>query len=289
MTAEQTYLEQLQTIKRIAASVARRNHLNPDEAGEFTQEVCVRLLDDEYGIIRKFESRSSFSTYLTTVIMRLYQQWRTEQWGKWRPSAEARRLGDKAITLERLLTRDGYTFAEAVNVLTTPSSSNYTLAELEAIYIRLPLRNPRTMFVSDDAVPDMIAVDADAEDRVEMHDRERAARKIATAVDRLLESMDAEDQLILQLRFWKALKVPEIARWLHMEQKKIYKRLDRLFLMMRRALEEAGVEKSDIATLLCSGDQEIRFAFPFGENGPFGPSNDRGGNDIAGGGGRELR
>jgi RNA polymerase sigma factor for flagellar operon FliA len=282
MTAEQTYLEHLQTIERIAAFVARRNHLNPDEAGEFKQEVCVRLLEDEYGIIRKYESRSSFSTYLTTVIMRLYQQWRTEQWGKWRPSAEARRLGDKAITLERLLTRDGYSFTEAVNVLTTPSSSSYTLAELEAIYIRLPPRNPRPTLVSDDAAPDMVAVDADAEDRVEVHDRERANRKVGAAVDRLLESMDPEDRLILQLRFWKALKVPEIARRLHMEQKKIYKRLDRIFLMMRHALEEAGVEKADIAMLLRSGDQEIRFAFLIGEIGPDGPSNDRGGNTEGG-------
>ena len=118
------------------------------------------------------------------------------------------------------------------------------------------------MMVPDDAAPEIIAVDADADDRVEMHDRERAARKIAVAVDRLLETMDAEDRLILELRFWQTLKVPEIARRLSMDQKKIYKRLERLFLGMRRALEEAGVGKAEIGTLLCSGDQEIRFEFP---------------------------
>jgi RNA polymerase sigma factor (sigma-70 family) len=290
MTAEQTYLEHLQTIERIAAFVARRNHLNPDEAGDFTQEVYARLLDDEYGIIRKFESRSSFSTYLTTVTMRLYQQWRTEQWGKWRPSAEARRLGDKAITLERLLTRDGYTFAEAVNVLTTPSSSDYTLAELEAIYDRLPLRPPRPKFVSDETASDTIAVEADAGDRVEMHDRERSNRKVASALDPLLKSMESEDRLILQLRFWQVKKVPEIAARLQLDQKKLYKRLDRLFLKMRKALEEAGIDKSDIDTLIRSGDQEIRLAFPAeGETPPPGPSNDRGGNKIAGRGKRKLR
>jgi len=279
MSAERTFLENLRTIVRIASFVARRNHLNTDEANEFVQEVQARLIYDDYAIIRKFESRSSFSTYLTTVIVRLFQQWRVELWGKWRPSAEARRLGDKAITLERLLTRDGFTFDEAVKVLTTPASSPYTKAELEAIYVRLPLRAPRPMLVSDDAAPDMIAVDADADDRVEMHDRERAARNVAAAVDHLLESMDPEDRLILQLRFWQALKVPEIAQRLQMEQKKIYKRLDRLFVAMRHALEEAGVAKSDIGTLLCRGDQEIHFAFPYpaGEIRRFGPSQDSGG------------
>src|SRR6185295_1916310 len=111
MNPEETYLQHLPTIERIASFVARRNHLNADEAAEFTQEVRFRLFDGDYAIIRKFEGRSLFSTYLTTVIGRLFHQWRVEQWGKWRPSAEAKRLGDKAIALERLLSRDGYTFA----------------------------------------------------------------------------------------------------------------------------------------------------------------------------------
>ena len=279
MSPEDTYLQHLRTIERIAAFVARRNHLDADQAAEFTQEVRVRLIDDDYAIIRKFEGRSSFSTYLTTVILRLFQQWRVEMWGKWRPSAEARRLGDKAITLERLLTRDGFTFDEAVKVLTTPAGSQFTVAELEMIYVRLPLRNPRPLLVSDEMTPEIAAVGADADDRVEMHDRERAARNIAAAVDHLLETMEPEDRLILQLRFWQALKVPDIAQRLQIEQKKLYKRLDRLFLAMRRALEEAGVGKSEIGTLLNRGDQEIRFEFPHGpgEIRPFRPSNQTGG------------
>jgi RNA polymerase sigma factor for flagellar operon FliA len=281
MSPEDTYLQHLRTIERIASFVAHRYHLNGDESGEFTQEVQLRLIDDDYAIIRKFEGRSQFSTYLTTVILRLFQQWRVEQWGKWRPSAEARRLGEKAVTLERLLTRDGFTYGEAVKELTTPAGSQYTAAELEAIYLRLPLRTPRPVLVSEEAAPEIAAVDTDADDRVEMHDRERVARDAETAVDRLLESMDAEDCLILQLRFWGALKAPEIAQRLGIEQKKIYKRLDRLFLMLRRALEEAGVGKAEIGTLLCRGDQDIHFEFPAptGEIRPFGPSQGPGGED----------
>ncbi len=278
MTPQEIYLANLRTIERIASFVAHRNHLNADEAAEFVQEVRARLLYDDYAIIRKYEGRSAFPTYLTTVILRLCQQWRVEQWGKWRPSAEAKRLGDKAITLERLLTRDGYTFDEAVKVLTTPGSSQFTTAELEAIYVRLPVRSPRPVFVSDEAAPE-VAADSDADDRVELHDRERVARDVAAAVDRLLESMPPEDRLILQLRFWQALKAPEIAQRLQMDPKKVYKRLDRLCVVMRQALEEAGITKADIETLLCRGDQEIRFGFPYGggEIRPMGPSHDPGG------------
>lgn len=286
MNPEKVYLENLRTIERVAAFVARRSHLNADETAEFTQEVRVRLLDENYAILRKFEGRSSLSTYLTTCIVRLFHQWRVEQWGKWRPSAEAKRLGDKAITLERLIARDGYTFAEAVKVLTTPAGAQFTVAELEAIYLRLPPRNPRPVLVADDTLPDAVATEIGADDRVESRDSARAARVASHALDELLTSMDAEDRLILQMRFWDALKVPDIARRLHLEQKKIYKRLDKLFGTMRRALESAGVSKAEVARLLTRGDQEIHFdVLPPAGIGRTGPSHVTGGEDVRGGGG----
>src|SRR6185295_590860 len=72
---EATYLQYLASIERIAAFTAYRSHLTADETVEFVQVVRVRLFQNDYEIIRKFESRSSFSTYLTTVIARLFQQW----------------------------------------------------------------------------------------------------------------------------------------------------------------------------------------------------------------------
>jgi len=255
MNPEEIYLENLRTIERIAAFVARRNHLGADDAGEFVQDVRVWLLEDDYAVIRKFEGRSSFSTYLTTVIVRLFHQWRVRQWGKWRPSAEARRIGDKAITLERLLSRDGLTFAEAVQVLTTPAGSPYTVEELEAIYCRIPTRTPRPMLIADDVLPECASVAPDAESHASRGERADAARRTAAALDTVLASVDAEDRTILQMRFWHAMKVPEIAQALHLDQKKLYKRLDRLFATLRRGLENAGLSRADVASVL--GDQEI--------------------------------
>ncbi|MDQ3283329.1 MAG: sigma-70 family RNA polymerase sigma factor [Acidobacteriota bacterium] len=287
MKPEETYLQNLRTIERIARSVARKYHVNADEADEFTQEVCVRLIEDDYAVLRKFEDRSSLSTYLTTVILRLYHQWRVEQWGKWRPSAEAKRLGDKAIMLERLMTRDGYSFSEAVRILTTPAGSQYTEAELESIYVRLPTRTPRPVAVSDEVLPESVAAENDTDDRIEARDRERAARQAATAIDSLLSEFDAEDRLLLQLRFWDSLKVPDIARTLQLEQKKIYKRLDKLFVALRRALERAGVSKTDVAALLARGDQEIHIRFLSStEIGPQSPSHPRGSENARGREGR---
>lgn len=269
MNPEATYLEHLASIERIAAFVARRGRLNPDEAAEFVQVVRVRLFEDDYAIIRKFEGRSSFSTYLTTVILRLFHQCRVEQWGKWRPSAEAKRLGDHAVALERLVTRDGYTRSEAIRTMTTHAGASCTVAELESLYARLPDRSPRPVLVADDVLPDAVAVEGDADERVELRDRERAARKAAEVVDRVLASFDPEERLILQMRFWDGRRVADIARALRLDQKNLYKRLDKLFAVLRRALEAAGVGKRDVDALLRRGDQEIR-VFAFGPEGNEG-------------------
>jgi RNA polymerase sigma factor (sigma-70 family) len=284
MKPEETYLEHLRTIERIAAFVARRHNLSKVDCEDFVQEVHVRLIEHDYAVIRKFEERSTFSTYLTTVIGRLFTAWRVQQWGKWRPSAEAKRLGPKAVTLERLLSRDGYTFSEAVQKLTT-GESPYTIAELEAIYLRLPPRTPRPIEVAGDNVPDVVTVEPDACERLEANDRTRTLRQVMQKLDELIENMASEDRLILEMRFWGARKVPEIATALKHDQKKLYKRLDRLFGILRQELERAGVSKSDIASLMVDGDQEIHLnLLPDGEIGPMGPSDERGGDDDGSGG-----
>src|ERR1051326_1008436 len=218
MNAEELFLANVTTIDRIAAFICRRHHM--DDAEEFSSQVKLSLIERNYEIIRKFEGRSSFPTYLTTVMHRLFYQYRVKEWGKWRPSAEAKRLGDIAITLEKLLTRDGYTFSEAVRKM-----NDRSVTELEAIYVRLPPRQPRPVLVSDEGVAEVAAAAVD--DTIETHDREQSARTAARGLDDALTSFDAEDRLILQLRFWHARRVADIATDLHLDQKKTYKRIDR--------------------------------------------------------------
>ena len=283
MSLESLYLQHLPTIERIANSIAGKKHLSADDREEFVQYVRVRVFDDNYAILRKFEGRSAITTYLTSVIGRLYNEWRVAQWGKWRPSAEARRLGDTAITLERLLTRDGLTRSEAFSTLTTGSGSPASITELWALYVRLPPRGPRPVVVSSDVSPDVVAVAADADDRVESNDRVRTAACAAETMDAVLASFGAEDRLILKLRFWNSRKVREISEIVKIDLKKIFKRLDKLKAVLRRALEAAGVSEADIEMLLIHGDHDIRLNVSAPEeNDDFGPSNDQRGRPKGG-------
>lgn len=269
MDVEELFLRHLGTVETIVAYIGRASHLDCLETEEFAAQVKLELIEGNYAIIRKFEGRSSFATYLTTVIQRMFYQHRVRLWGKWRPSAEAKRLGDKAITLERLMSRDSLTFHEATEMMITGHDAQCTLAELEAIHARLPMRQPRPVLVSSDVMPE-IAIDYDTESRASQEDRVRIARAVAAVLDRCIADADAEDQMILRLRFWSARRVPDIARAMGLDQRKVYKRIERLLLKMRNALQAGGVSREDVDEILARNDQEI--PMESGENLPAGPS-----------------
>lgn len=269
MNAEERFLANVPTIERIASFVCRRMHMSEADVEDFISYVKLELIDNDYDIIRKFEERSSFSTFLMTVIHRLMSQYRTKLWGKWRPSAEAKRLGDIAITLERLTTRDGFTSREAVEILTTGNAPAATRGELEAILLRLPARAPRPMLVSDENAPDVAAAD-DPADAAMTNERQACARRAAAVVDGLMQSFEPEDRLILKMKFWSAQRVADIAETLHLDQKKTYKRIDKLLARMRTSLESAGVGRRDIDDLLAH-DRVIEI--PLGEMASTSPSN----------------
>ena len=91
----------------------------------------------------------------------------------------------------------------------------------------------------------------------------------ARALDAAIATFDAEDQLILRMRFWHDRRVADIAADLHLDQKKTYKRIDKLLHKLLIALERAGVSKEIAENLVVHSDYEIHIR----ENDPTRPSN----------------
>src|SRR5881392_303940 len=61
---EQLFLEQLPTIARLISSVTRRHGLSSVDAEDFAAEVHLRLISDDYAVLRKFGSRCQLRTFL---------------------------------------------------------------------------------------------------------------------------------------------------------------------------------------------------------------------------------
>jgi hypothetical protein len=77
------------------------------------------------------------------------------------------------------------------------------------------------------------------------------------AMEPAIDQMDPEDRVILRMRFWHGAKVPEIAAALCLDQKKLYKRIEKLSAMLGEALQRAGFGRDDAAELLAHGDHNL--------------------------------
>ena len=95
----------------------------------------------------------------------------------------------------------------------------------------------------------------------------RTARIAAAAIDSAMAEMEAEDQLILKMRFWSALRIPQIASTLGLDARKVYKRIDRLLTKLRFHLEKSGVAAGDVGELLAHPDHEMAFDWGKAESG----------------------
>jgi len=101
-----------------------------------------RWIDDDYSILRKWEERSSLGGFLTVVFRRLLANQRDHELGRWRPDAEATKLGPVGVQIETLLYRDGRTFEEAVPIVRA-SHPELSRGDLLVIAQRLPQRTDR--------------------------------------------------------------------------------------------------------------------------------------------------
>lgn len=242
----------LPLIERAVSFACRRHNLGPDDAEEFRAIVHLRLVENDYAILSAYEARSSFATFISVVVQRMALDYRIHLWGKWHGTAGAQRLGPVAIQLERLLHRDGRTLDEAAVILRQPRE---TLAALAA---QLPERTPRLREVSIDGT-DVAAKEARADDRVHARDRRRTSERVSAILSAIIRRMPKDEQLILQLRFEGGMAVSQIARALQLDQKVLYRRIERQMRELRKELEAAGVAARDVLDSIGSDDANFEF------------------------------
>lgn len=136
---EEAFLENLPLIEGTARRIARRRGFSDEDLEDFLQEVRAKLTEDDYRLIRLFGGRN-FGTYLKVVIARLAREFADHRWGKWRPSAAARRMGKDAVLLERLLDKEGLPLGEALEKLDRDPAVKKSSKEIEELAVRLPVR-----------------------------------------------------------------------------------------------------------------------------------------------------
>jgi RNA polymerase sigma factor (sigma-70 family) len=213
----------------VIRAIARRERLQPADAEDFSQGVHLKFLESGYEAFSRFDGRSSLRTYLTVVVWRLLLDWRTAAYGKWRPSATARRLGAEAVRLDRLINRDGLTVDEAIQVASgaPQASPDHVLRDIAD---RLPRRLKRVVVA--DEVLQLIA--RDFPDPIEARERTAKARQRRIALGQAFDQLKPDERKLMALRFQESLTVREIAGLLDIDAKRLYRTFDRLIGKLRR-------------------------------------------------------
>jgi len=264
MTREELFLSQLALIERVIAWVCARRCLRGADAEDFASTVKLRLIQNDYEILAKFEGRSSLKCYLAAVIDKMYLDFQVQRFGKWRASAVARRLGPVAVRLEELLYRDRLTFDEACGVLQTDFGVRESREALYELSKRLPVRiDWRTApepFRKGDRP-------GDGPSPAEEEERRALGERIFLALRKALRGLPARDRIMLRLHIEAGLTLADVARSLGEDPKALYRRRDGALDRLRKELEAAGIHQQDVRELLNTLDWDAALTPPEDEGG----------------------
>lgn len=247
MHAAEEFAPEIERVRRLLGSVARRRCLGPDEAEDFESWAIVRILENDCRILRGFSGRSSIGTYLRVVVTNLFRDYRIHKWGKWRPSAAAKRLGPDALLLEQLVVRDKIPEGEAFGRLRENHGVELDDRELEELLTQIPRRSGRPRAV--EAETEGFSGGPAADTAVREAELTAVADRAGDALAAALASLEPQDRLLLKMRFDDGFSIAEISRLTGLEAKPLYPRFQRLFAVLRRELERAACDRDQIERL----------------------------------------
>jgi RNA polymerase sigma factor (sigma-70 family) len=241
-------IDHLDLIRQIVRTTGRRRHLSATEREDFASFVNLRLVEDNYAILRKFQNRSKLRTYLIVVIDRLSLDFCAEAWGRWRHSAKAEKLGHVAVLLERLVARDGYSIEEAMEIARTHHDVELSFAAMRRLWDQLPLRM-RTTEVGEEAAA---GISTHESSDVTVEDAERRARvaQVQQVLRSAFEQIAAQDRVVIALSFDEELPIVEIAKLTGISVPTLHRRLNKSLKQLRASLTRSGLDRRDIADLI---------------------------------------
>lgn len=236
--------------------VCRKHSVWGADAEDFASLARMKVVEGDYAVLRSFRGECALKTYLATVVVQRFHEWVRERHGRWRPSAAALRIGPPAPELEALIYRDRCKLTEAAERLRNAGRTTASDVELARMLAALPMRSPvRPSEVGDAALASHSAAQR-ADGRVRAAELEAERATLLSALDQALAALETEDALIVRLRFGDGRSVADIARGLGLDQRMLYRRLNRLRDHLRATMEASGVSRADVSEVLRGGGEE---------------------------------
>ena len=264
MLARELFEENLDLIDRTIRRACGRAGIFGADAEDLASTIRIALIEDDYAILRNWQQRSSLATYLAVIVRRLVADAQIRSYGRWRPSAEATRMGEAAVMIESLVHRRGRSIDEALPIVQSLDPT-LTRERVAAIVQQLPPRTPRPRLVElDDTHAEVLQSQERADSRAEAAETAR----VADVVRNSLEQFSDEDRAMIAFRFASGMSIADIARMMQLPQRPLYRRIESLLAQLRAALTAAGIDaKSLWDALQTSTAAELDFGLPEGKSG----------------------
>ena len=238
MTFEQLIEDKRPCIEQIIADLSRKHLLAPAETDEFRRVVQRALERNDYELLRAFDGRATWETYLHTVLTREFFAFQAALWGEWRPSPAAMRSGPVAMLLEELVLRDHFSLADAIEWMRAShrvDQPRHAIGELAIQLGLVPAERPAPRTAAGSFEPPV-------------------APGLQAALGDAFALLSPDDRLILELRFREHQPLTRIARILNVEVRPLQRRIDSIKHVLRESLLTQGVALDSVEDLLRAVD-----------------------------------
>lgn len=232
-------------IEAAIGAVSAHFRFDPDVRDDFAGVVHQKFFDPEKSPLLRIRDKASWESYLRVVVTNLARDFADKIWGKWRPSAAAKSFGEWGVRLEMLLSRDRLGLEEAIEIVRSESGGALSRSEAYEIYAVLPVGlrarpSPNLPELerqeSGDTADGRLWADVLEQERTIAFER----------VLQLLADMDADDALMMRLRYEDGFTLARIGEEVGLSLQRVHERIAKTLSELRRVLEEEGFERDEL-------------------------------------------
>ncbi len=250
-------------------SIAGRRFADDTLAEEAALYVLNRLEEDDYRRLRAFSGRAKFSTYISSICIRLLEDFSREKYGRLRPPAWITDLGGIWLFLFQLLCMQRLGIVDAVETVMSKASGNRSFKEVEDAAWKILERiihcgshQGREVSMDDghgdglsidesirtkDSTPEQQLLEQERRNFFEMLFNTDMERQSAGASGRAVWlrnislHLSGEERLLLKLRFQDDLSVTRAGEMLGLTTNQVHGKLRRLLTRLRNDFDRAGI------------------------------------------------
>ncbi len=265
------FLEKLKKHLSLVDRLAARRFADPLLADEAVLYALEKLQASGGKHLDAFTGRSKFSTYLGSVVRRLFEDFSRSKFGRLRPPAWISRLGGWWLLLYRLLCMERLSLDDALATMENyPAAQDFDAQDaashiLSEITDCGKLRGDEQL-TGDGEVGHLGTDGAGLEEKdrdllfsvifQKLLGEQATLPAAGSSFRKVLDisfALTSEERLLLKLCFQDDLSVSEAARLLDISVHKAHGRMRRLLLRLREDLEKAGLAQ-DLVLLLREED-----------------------------------